>query len=91
VTVHSCADIPYGLYHYDPLNDQRCKLVGRNAYLEALLRDAKLSAQLFSEPQILITLASRLQRLSWKYNGIAYATTSKNVGGLYQTMYMVAT
>jgi len=36
-------------------------------------------------------LTSRFQRLSWKYRGIAYAVTLKNVGVLYQTMYLVAT
>ena len=40
---------------------------------------------------MLITLASRFQRLSWKYAAIAYAATLKNVGVLYQTMYLVAT
>jgi SagB-type dehydrogenase family enzyme len=36
-------------------------------------------------------MASRFQRLGWKYNAIAYAATLKNVGVLYQTMYLVAT
>ena len=40
---------------------------------------------------MLITLASRFQRLSWKYAAMAYATTLKNVGVVYQTMYLVAT
>ncbi len=40
---------------------------------------------------MLITLASRFQRLSWKYESIVYATTLKNVGVLLQTMYLVAT
>jgi SagB-type dehydrogenase family enzyme len=91
VTVNSCAEVPSGIYHYDPLDHQLCRLVDRNAYVDALLHDAKFSAGLSSEPQVLITLASRFQRLSWKYSGIAYATTLKNVGVLYQTMYLVAT
>jgi len=32
-----------------------------------------------------------LQRVSWKYSSLAYALTLKNVGALYQTMYLVAT
>jgi hypothetical protein len=52
---------------------------------------AKACAALPGEPQVLITMASRFQRLSWKYSSMAYATTLKNVGVLYQTMYLVAT
>ena len=29
--------------------------------------------------------------MSWKYRSISYATTLKNVGVLYQTLYLVAT
>ncbi|MBV9209430.1 MAG: SagB family peptide dehydrogenase, partial [Acidobacteria bacterium] len=43
------------------------------------------------KPQVLITLASRFQRMAWKYHAIAYAATLKNVGVLFQTMYLVAT
>jgi SagB-type dehydrogenase family enzyme len=91
VTINSCAGTPSGIYHYDPLNHQLCKITGRNSYVEALLRGAQSAAALPFRPQILITLTSRFQRLSWKYRGIAYATTLKNVGVLYQTMYLVAT
>src|SRR5262249_31393390 len=86
-----CRDLPAGLYHYDPLAHQLRKLADRDAHVEALLRDAQQSAALAAPPQVLITLASRFQRLSWKYAAMAYATTLKNVGVLYQTMYLVAT
>lgn len=91
VTVNICADLPPGIYHYDPLNHELHKLAERNARVEALLRDARFCAALSCEPQVLITLASRFQRLSWKYSSCAYAVTLKNVGVLYQTMYLVAT
>jgi SagB-type dehydrogenase family enzyme len=39
----------------------------------------------------LITLAARFQRVSWKYQSIAYALILKNVGVIYSTMYLVAT
>ena len=40
---------------------------------------------------ILLVLTARFQRVSWKYELIAYATILKGVGVLYQTMYLVAT
>jgi SagB-type dehydrogenase family enzyme len=91
VTVGTCTGIASGLYHYDPLDHQLCKVAERDTHVEALLNYARLSAGLASEPQVLITLASRFQRVSWKYSSMAYATTLKNVGVLYQTMYLVAT
>lgn len=91
VTVNSCVDVPSGLYHYDPLNHQLCKIADCNDHVGALINDAKHSAGLSSDPQILIILASRFQRLSWKYSGMAYAATLKHVGVLYESMYLVAT
>jgi SagB-type dehydrogenase family enzyme len=91
VTVNRCDEIPSGIYHYDPLKHRLFKLTGYNTRVEAVLRNAQFTAALSFRPQILITLSSRFQRLSWKYRGLAYATTLKNVGVLYQTMYLVAT
>jgi oxazoline/thiazoline dehydrogenase len=89
--VNTCAGISSGIYHYDPLNHQLCLLADRSPRMNSLLSDAASSAGLRADPQILIVLTSRFQRLSWKYSGIAYATTLKNVGVLYQTMYLAAT
>jgi SagB-type dehydrogenase family enzyme len=91
VTINVCAGIPSGLYHYDPLGHELRKLADRDERVEALLHYASLSTGVGHLPQVLITLASRFQRLSWKYRSMAYATTLKNVGVLYQTMYLVAT
>src|SRR5262249_31803292 len=86
-----CDGLASGIYHYDPLNHRLEKLVGRNAQVEALLQDASISAARLCVPQVLISLTSRFQRLGWKYNAMAYAATLKNVGVLYQTLYLVAT
>ena len=43
------------------------------------------------ECDLLITLAARFQRVAWKYRSIAYAVIMKNVGCIYQQMYLVAT
>ena len=42
-------------------------------------------------PQILITIAARFGRVSWKYSSIAYALILKDVGALMQTFYVMAT
>jgi SagB-type dehydrogenase family enzyme len=91
VTINVCTRLPPGLYHYDPLDHELRKLSDRDERVEALLHYASMSTGVPHLPQVLITLASRFQRLSWKYRSMAYATTLKNVGVLYQTMYLVAT
>jgi SagB-type dehydrogenase family enzyme len=42
-------------------------------------------------PQILITIAARFGRVSWKYSALAYALILKDVGVLLQTCYLMAT
>ena len=43
------------------------------------------------EPDILITLAARFQRTAWKYGSLSYSLILKNVGAIFQQMYLVAT
>lgn len=90
VAVRRCRGLDPGLYHYDPLRHR----------LEVLTADKREVAKLVSEarspiaredPHIVITLAARFQRLTWKYNSSAYGPILKNVGVLLQTMYLVAT
>ena len=42
-------------------------------------------------PQILITIAARFNRISWKYSAIAYSLILKDVGVLIEMLYMMAT
>ena len=56
-----------------------------------MVQAAMASSGLKQPPDVLITLAARFGRLAWKYEGVAYALAQKNVGGLYQQMYLVAT
>jgi SagB-type dehydrogenase family enzyme len=42
-----------------------------------------------SIPPILITIAARFSRVSWKYSSIAYALVLKDVGVLLQTFYLM--
>lgn len=89
--VNSCQGIPSGLYHYHPLAHQLCRISERNETVEALLNDARQSMGQQEMPQVLIVIAARFQRLTWKYESMAYALMLKHVGVLYQTMYLVAT
>jgi SagB-type dehydrogenase family enzyme len=55
------------------------------------LKAAELAMGASAAPQILITIAARFRRVSWKYSAIAYALILKDVGVLLQTLYLMAT
>lgn len=85
--VRWCEGLAPGLYHYDPGGH---RLESLSAEVGALLENA--GRMLDTEPpEVLIVLAARFQRVTWKYRSMAYAGILKNVGALYQTMYLVAT
>ena len=44
-----------------------------------------------TQPQLVILIAARFGRVTWKYESMAYALVLKHVGVLFQTMYLVAT
>jgi SagB-type dehydrogenase family enzyme len=92
VAVNACAGLAPGLYSHDPEEHRLIRLSGRTESLDALLAGAGRCAGIeASSIQVQIILASRFARLAWKYESIAYALTLKNVGVLFQTMYLAAT
>ena len=91
LVVDRCLGLTPGFYYYRGAEHGLAAIRPPNADTEALLDQAYISAGQTCRPQVLLALASRFQRVSWKYAGIAYATTLKNVGALYATMYLVAT
>jgi len=90
VTVDRCRGLDPGLYHYDPEEHHLLRVAERTPAVQRLLTDAASATLSPQPPQVLVCLASRFQRVSWAYEGIAYSITLKNVGVLYQTFYLVA-
>ncbi len=90
LVVDRCRGLAPGLYHYDPEGHRLLRRAERTPEVEALLAGAAASYLSPVPPQVLVCLASRFQRVSWSYEGIAYAVTLKNAGVLYQTLYLVA-
>jgi len=87
--IDRCENLASGLYHYNPLEHQLYKVSERNWHVEALLDMGWQMVAELDRPQILFVIAARFQRVQWKYASIAYATILKDLGGLYQTMYLV--
>jgi SagB-type dehydrogenase family enzyme len=90
--VAACGGLSPGLYRYDGVGHRLVRRAGRTAEVDRLLADAARATGLqATEPQVLLVLAARLPRVAWKYTGLAYALVLKDVGVIFQTMYLAAT
>ena len=89
--VDRCDDLKPGLYHYDAAGHELVRITGRTPEVGRLLADAKLATLHQADPQVLLALTARFARVMWKYKSIAYAVILRNVGVLYQTLYLAAT
>ena len=91
LTVGRCQGLDRAIYHYDSLGHGLRKVSDRADQVDALLGDAASAMEETDPPQILITIVGRFPRITWTYSSIAYSLILKDVGVLYQTMYLVAT
>jgi SagB-type dehydrogenase family enzyme len=91
LAVDKCEGLARGFYHYDAGAHALAPIGVRAHELEALLTGAEFAMGAPAAPQILITIAARFGRISWKYSSIAYALILKDVGVLMQTLNMMAT
>ncbi len=91
LAVNRCEGLPRGFYHYDAGGHALVPIEVRANELAALLTGAEFAMGAAAAPQILITIAARFGRISWKYSSLAYALVLKDVGVLFQTFYLMAT
>jgi SagB-type dehydrogenase family enzyme len=87
----NCNGLARGFYHYDAGGHALTPIAVRPHELDALLQAAAGAMDAPAAPQILITIAARFSRVSWKYSSLAYALILKDVGVLTQTLYLMAT
>jgi SagB-type dehydrogenase family enzyme len=91
LTVNNCAGLARGFYHYDAELHALAPIDARPQDIEVQLSAAEFAMDAPGLPQILITMAARFDRISWKYSSIAYSLILKDVGVLLQTLYLTAT
>ena len=91
LTVNNCAGLSRGFYHYDADLHALVPIDVRPQDIELQLSSAEFAMDAPGLPQILITMAARFDRISWKYSSIAYSLILKDVGVLLQTLYLMAT
>jgi SagB-type dehydrogenase family enzyme len=91
LAVANCGGLPRGFYHYDADRHALVPIAARTQDLGTLFQGAEYAMDIPALPQILITIAARFNRISWKYSSIAYSLILKDVGVLIQSLYMMAT
>ena len=91
LSVANCEGLARGFYHYDADRHALVPIGVRDHELNAQLMAAEFAMDTPGTPQILITIAARFDRISWKYSSIAYSLILKDVGVLLQTFYLMAT
>jgi SagB-type dehydrogenase family enzyme len=91
LAVANCAGLARGFYHYDADRHALMPIEVRPRQLDAMLTAAEFAMDASRPPQILLTIAARFGRVSWKYSSIAYSLILKDVGVLIQTLYLAAT
>jgi SagB-type dehydrogenase family enzyme len=91
LAVANCEGLARGFYHYDADRHALVPIGAGTAELEAWFASAEIAMDAPAAPQILITIAARFGRVSWKYSSIAYSLILKDAGVLIQTLYLMAT
>jgi SagB-type dehydrogenase family enzyme len=91
LAVDKCEGLARGFYHYDAGAHALVSIDIRAPDLDAVLRAAKFAMAAPAAPQLLIMIAARFGRISWKYSSLAYALILKDLGVLMQTFYLMAT
>ena len=91
LAVANCQGLARGFYHYDADRHALVPITVRAPELDALIAGAEFAMGAPAAPQILITIAARFDRVSWKYSSVAYSLILKDVGVLLQTLYLMAT
>ena len=86
--VNNCPGLEKGLYRYNPFEHHLEKAASECG---KLLSNAASGQGTETLPGVLVIIAARFARSSWKYGGYSYSLTLKNAGALMQTMSLVAT
>jgi SagB-type dehydrogenase family enzyme len=91
LAIDHCDGLARGFYHYDADKHALVPIDVRTEELDVLLAGAAFAMGAPAPPQVLITIAARFGRVSWKYSSLAYELILKDVGVLMQTFYLMAT
>lgn len=90
---NAVAGLAPGAYYYDPRHHALHLVKPGDARQQEITRQARAATgeACNRDPPVILAITAVFQRSMWKYENIALALILKDVGALYQTMYLVAT
>lgn len=94
VAVRRCDGLETAIYQYDSHDHALVLLAGTEKAAEKIVDRSGMAMGLEKDqqrPDLTIVIASRLSRLAWKYEGMAYRASLMNAGVVFELMYLVAT
>jgi SagB-type dehydrogenase family enzyme len=94
VAVRRCSGLEPAVYHYDGHRHELIRLPESTRVAGKIVDRSATAMGLAAvepRPDATIVIASRLPRLAWKYQGMAYRASLMNAGVVFHLMYMVAT
>jgi SagB-type dehydrogenase family enzyme len=94
VAAHRCDGLEPSVYHYDSHGHALTQLEASTRAAQRIIETSAKALVLESgqsPPALTIVITTRLPRMAWKYQAMAYRATLMNVGVVYHLMYMVAT
>lgn len=94
LAVRRCGDLTPAVYHYDSHGHALTRLAGSTAAAGRIIERSAKAMALPTEaqrPDLTIVVSSRLPRVAWKYDAVAYRLSLLNVGVVFELMYLVAT
>jgi SagB-type dehydrogenase family enzyme len=88
--VRDCENCEPGVYRYCPQKQGLEKIKSPDKTIQKLLdwNPHKIISPI--SPHITLYISARFERMSWKYESIAYKLIQQDLGCLYQTFYLVA-
>ncbi len=89
--VRRCMGLEAGLYEYDPNMHHLLFINSYTPKAKKLMDEVSMSAKLNRPSDLLIKMVARYDKISWKYNQLTYSLILKNVGAIYQQLYLVST
>ena len=91
LAIKVCEGLAPGFYHYDAGEHALTLIDVPGNALAALLTGAQYAMGAEETPPLVMTIAARFGRVSWKYSALAYSLILKDAGALLQTFYLLAT
>lgn len=92
VVANSITGVPRGAHYYDPRRHDLVQVCEPDSHHEHLIRWTHMATGgLNRDPAAVLLVTAVVARVMWKYSGIALSLIYKDMGCLFQTLYLVAT